>query len=106
MSDELKKIAEGLEAVLREEAKEFLTSEGDAWERFAKEVSEDYAEQTLKAKTGSDAEKAEAAENLDFIEAAMASRIASSQLDFADKGEKMLEKILRVAKKSLVIALA
>lgn len=101
----IEQIAAGLEDLFKAEASEFLREQGDAWERFTKDLAKEVAEQIFKAKTGDASEVLEARANLEFLEASLASKIAISELEFLGQGEKALEKIIRVGLKALTLAL-
>ena len=105
MSQPWDTLAEELKDTFVEQAEAVTDRVTDSYKEFAKEIGAEYAKQAYLAKTAATPEKqAEARENLLYLNAAIGSRLASTQLDLASDGMAFLESVLKIAGKVALAA--
>jgi len=101
MSEQLEQLANDLEDLIKDQGKEFIEEQGDAWKDFSQDVAQMMATQIFVAKTSDDdAKVADAQENIDLLKMSIELKLSESQLALVDNGQDMLMKVIGVIAKT------
>jgi hypothetical protein len=105
--EQLKALADNLKSQILGDAKEFMNEVKDEDEEFFGDIAKRIAENFLEMQLGSDDRKEVAKENLESLERASKSRIASRAMDVVAHGNDQIASIVQsVIKTAMTIGLA
>lgn len=100
--DQVKSLATSLGDQIIDQSKEFLNSIKEEDKEFFKDLGKRYARNYLALKLGEEEDKAEARENLEALNLAAGSRVASRELDAIDHGKEQIATIVKSVGKTLL----
>jgi hypothetical protein len=105
--DQIKALTGALKTQIVDDAKQFITNIKDDDQEFFGDVAKRLAKNYVELKFGDEDRKAIVQENIEALNRGMASRVASSGIDFAEHGKDQVIGILQtVGKTVLTIALS
>ena len=100
--DQVKSLGESIGEQLLDQSKEFLNSVKEEDKEFFTDLGKRYARNYLNLKLGEEDDKAEARENIEALNRAAGSRVASRGLDAVSHGKEQIATIVKSVGKTLL----